>query len=57
MTCNSRVIKYKKFDTEETVTHPLYDTYIDRFYEDVERRMNELEKNKRAIRNQKESNK
>ena len=55
--CNSRVIKYKKFDTEETVTHPLYDTYIDRFYEDVERRMNELEKNKRAIRNQKESNK
>ena len=57
MTCNSRIIKYKKYDTEETVMHPLYDTYIDRFYEDVERRMNELEKNKRAIRNQKESNK
>ena len=37
--------------------HPLYDTYIDMFYEDVERRMNELEKNKRAIRDQKESNK
>ena len=30
--CNSRVIKYKKFDTEETVTHPLYNIYIDRFY-------------------------
>ena len=57
MTCNSRIIKYKKYDTEETVMHPLYDTYIDRFYEDVERRMNELEKNKRAIRDQKESNK
>ena len=55
--CNSRVIKYKKFDTEETVTHPLYNIYIDRFYEDVERRMNGLEKNKRAIRNQKEPNK
>ena len=49
--CNSRVIKYKKYDTEETVTHPLYDTYIDRFYADVERRMDGMEKNKRAIRN------
>ncbi len=57
MTCNSRVIKYKKFDTEETVRHPLYDTYIDRFYKDVERRTNVLEKNKRAIRDKKESNK
>ena len=42
--CNSRVIKYKKFDTEETVTHPLYNIYIDRFYEDVERRRKRIAK-------------
>ena len=49
--CNSRVIKYKIFDTEETVSHPYYDSYIKRFYEDVERRKNGLETNAGDVRN------
>jgi hypothetical protein len=49
--CNCRVIKYKIFDTEETVSHPYYDSYIERFYEDVERRKNGLETNAGAVRN------
>ena len=49
--CNSRVIKYKIFDTEETVRHPYYDSYIKRFNEDVERRKNGLEKNAGDVRN------
>jgi len=53
--CNSRIIKYKKFNTEETVSHPYYDTYIKRFYEDVERRKNGLAKNKGDARNKKKS--
>jgi hypothetical protein len=53
--CNSRIIKYKKFDTEEPVSHPYYDTYIKRFYEDVERRKNGLAKNKGDARNKKKS--
>jgi len=51
LTCNSRIIKYKIFDTEKTVTHPLYDSYIKRFYEDVERRKNGLETNAGDVRN------
>lgn len=43
--CNSRVIKYKIFDTDETVSHPYYDSYIKRFNDDVERRKNGLETN------------
>ena len=49
--CNSRVIKYKIFDTEETVSHPYYDSYIRRFNEDVERRKNGLETNAGDARN------
>tara|TARA_Y100000034_G_scaffold92919_1_gene112339 strand:+ start:38 stop:418 length:381 start_codon:yes stop_codon:yes gene_type:complete len=55
--CNSRVIKYKKLDTEETVTHDYYDIYVSRFYEDVERRRKRIAKKvTRDVKSPEESN-
>lgn len=57
MACNSRVIKYKIYDTEETETHPLYDSYISRFNEDVERRQKRVKEISRVTKSKKQVNK
>ena len=57
MTCNSRVIKYKIYHTEETKTHPLYDSYINRFNEDVERRLKRAKEIPRVAKSKKKTNK
>ena len=43
--CKSRVIKWKCYVDEKEEKHPYYDSYIERFNEDVERRKNGLETN------------
>jgi hypothetical protein len=57
MACNSRVIKYKIYDTEETETHPLYDNYISRFNEDVERRQKRAKEISPAAKSKEKTNK
>ena len=57
ISCNSRVIKYKIFDTEKTEIHPLYDSYIYRFQKDVERRADGVKKNAGATKQKTDSSK
>ena len=54
--CNSRVIKYKIFDTEKTEAHAFYDIYIKRFYDDVERRKRIAKKVTRDVKSPEETN-